>query len=234
MDPDNNVLKLVHENNLDVTSYYVSCQGANPIDKLIKEILLTSSILNQSIHRLVQPGGDCNNNPYLLQALTNINCIHTNATEIQANSICEPIQNDWNDAMEDGLCSKAFNGIFTLWIAVMIAILFLYGVTIFGSILYLYFGPLWGKFEPQEVEWLRLIIMTGTDNEYEYMERIADGEGGSARPLLSNIPWYTYDKSFSYLNRGEEKSSKSTEGFIYLGYDNGNRVQSNLSVYSED
>jgi hypothetical protein len=202
MDPSQNALKLVHSKNTELVSYYASCFGTNPLFPSLHDITVSSLLLNRSITSLID--NECSGNPYLIKALDALQYVGSNISSIKDDVMCEPIQEDYDNVFHDGICYYSFEGIFYIWLSLFSSCFMLFLVLIFGSILYQYFGPLWGKYIPQEVEWLRLLMLTGASSEYDYMTSLpipgsGDKNDMDATPLLSNsIPWQTFDNSLSW------------------------------------
>jgi hypothetical protein len=152
MAPTDNTLSVTPDSALDVATYYGTCNGTNPFDESLTAAYIAVDDLNASITFLVQPGGLCENNPYLLACYPAIDDIYANLTSISADIACEPIQDEWDTVFNKAVCSDYFLAVYLL-VQIIIGIFLTYfPLLIVSSLLYQYFDSLWNTDEGHTLE----------------------------------------------------------------------------------
>jgi hypothetical protein len=147
MAPTDNAISVAPDSALDVATYYGTCNGTNPFDESLTAAYEAVDDLNASITFLVQPGGLCENNAYLLACYPSIDDIYSNLTAISAGIACEPIQDEWDTVFNKAMCLDYFLALYLLVEIIVGIFLTFLPLLIVSSLLYQYFDSLWNTDE---------------------------------------------------------------------------------------
>lgn len=152
MKPTDNAISVTPDSALDVATYYGTCNGTNPFDESITAAYEAVDDLNASITFLVQPGGQCEGNPYLLACYPSIDDIYSNLTVISDDIQCAPIQDEWATVFNKSVCRDYYAAIYTVWNTLIGILITFFPLMIIASLLYQYFGALWTTEEGHVLE----------------------------------------------------------------------------------
>ncbi|CAE7543891.1 unnamed protein product [Symbiodinium microadriaticum] len=143
MDPNGNALHVMQAEEGDAVyltvSYYLECRGANPLSDEIAQSTAATSLLSQEVHTLTDSGGDCEANADLLHVLDSIKVVDVAIDDILALFDCQPVMDQWNNMMHEGVCHDMFDGFYLIWQALYFCACFLLALCIAASLLYQYF-----------------------------------------------------------------------------------------------
>lgn len=140
MDPLTYTGGLLPRDIYNVTSYYLECQGVNPLNADLNDAYKFVSVYYTNINLLLNTPGGCQGNAGLQNSLVDLRTINTTLNAISANIVCPPIQSELSDVLQTGLCTQGFEGIYTIWLGNYITISCLRVATILMSLIYQYFG----------------------------------------------------------------------------------------------
>lgn len=143
MAPTNNAISVSPDSAVDVATYYGTCNGTNPFDESLSSAYDAVNDLNSSITFLVQPGGLCENDPYLLACYPSIDDIYTNLTVISDGIQCQPIQNEWATIFNKSLCRDYYAALYIIFETLVGILVTFFPLLVISSLLYQYFGTLW-------------------------------------------------------------------------------------------
>ncbi len=187
----------------NVTSYYVTCAGSNPMNPSLQ----AAEELVADGERLVTDllGGVCAGNVYLEQALTVFHSIDVVFANITTSIACPPLQAQFQDVLNTGLCEQSFRGLYTIWVGQFVSTACLLAATIFVALLYQYFNPHW------DVKGLGSARNSrsgarNSNNNLLFMEQSPENNGGA--PAGSSPNEYYYSTS-SLHTSGEYASSNN-------------------------
>lgn len=144
MDPIINVQNVVPRDIYNITVYYTTCYGTNPLQPDIDALEQFVAGFDQALDAL---NAACPGNPYIqacFPVMTDINQTLANATTQIA---CPPTQSEFNDVLQTGLCDQAFEGVYYIWIGQYISTSMLLVCTMVASMAYQYFGQYWGDID---------------------------------------------------------------------------------------
>ena len=136
--PTENLLKSIPESIYNVTYYYTTCAGTNPLSpdlRFAQAIIVVSDVAVRAVLKEY-----CPHDTYLLDALSeivNINAIFRNITSLIA---CEPNQQQAQSVLNDGLCNDTFKGIYTIWLGQFVCAAALLFCAILAAFSYPYFN----------------------------------------------------------------------------------------------
>jgi hypothetical protein len=150
--PTDNAISVTPDSALDVATYYGTCNGTNPFDESLTSAYEAVNDLNASITFLVQPGGLCENNPYLLACYPSIDDIYSNLTFISDGIQCQPIQNEWATVFNKSLCRDYYSALYIVFETLIGILITFFPLLIISSLLYQYFGTLWKAEEGHTLE----------------------------------------------------------------------------------
>lgn len=142
MSPFDNLLFLIDsQTTYNITSYYINCQGINPISEPLDSAKEASIALNEYISELLDT--TCQNNQYLIQIQGNATLLNSYVNSIYNVSSCPPIQNQVYSTLADGICDHSFTGFYVLWLWIDITMVCFLGATIIINVINSYFGRYW-------------------------------------------------------------------------------------------
>jgi hypothetical protein len=140
MNPVDNIDGLIPASVYNVTSYYVSCKGTNPLMPYLNSMFSFTNNYYSSIQALMQTDPSCTNNVYLTDSLLQLQNMNSTIINMNYLGYCPPIQDFIENVLQDGLCNWSFHGMYTIWIGQYICTSFVLFVTIVIAYLYQYFG----------------------------------------------------------------------------------------------
>lgn len=144
MAPATYVQGIVPTSITDVTTYYATCVGENPMSSSLDSIVSGVQQEQAYITALLTTGSqDCQNNVWLIDAQSTLNAVLNTVGNITAAIDCPPTQAQLNDVLNNGLCDQSFRGLYTIWVGQYISVTCLFLTTIFVALLYQYFDPHW-------------------------------------------------------------------------------------------
>jgi len=143
MDPTDNALGLVETAYFNMTKYYATCEGTNPIAEPLGEALVSLEVINVTVTSLSSEGAPCENNPYLAACSQSIGYAVGNLTELSSSAQCLPVQEQWEDLFDDAICTEGFHGTYYIWVAQLCTLVVLFAAIVVASIAYQYYGSKW-------------------------------------------------------------------------------------------
>ena len=197
MDPTNYFVSLFPSGtSRDVISYYTTCEGTNPLQYDIGNATIYANELNSSIAYLQSA---CGNNPFVQDAIPDINNIIADVNSLVSQTDCQGIYNVWDEAINQGLCTYLFTGFYAMWITQFVISGSLYLTMCFSSVLYLYFGFFWklplSRWHEESIE-----VVLGTPVDESSISGAGIGTGGTENVLHAprEIEYRTnFDSSFN-------------------------------------
>lgn len=128
----------------NVTSYYATCQGVNPLQSTIDTAQGYVDDIQTGIQAtMVYGGASCENNQYLENALSVVTSIDGVINNVIGELGCSPTQYQVQQVLESGLCQDSYRGIYTIWLTQYVTAALLLVITIIISLIYQYFGRFW-------------------------------------------------------------------------------------------
>jgi hypothetical protein len=143
MAPSSNALGLVEDRYYDIAAFYSSCEGPNPITAPIANAAVSLKLLNASIAMLSAPGGDCEDNAYLLDCSASIEYAYTNLTAVEEIANCAPVEKQWKDVFNDAVCRDGYEGMHITWTTQCVVCALVLVVLVSASLTYPYFTTNW-------------------------------------------------------------------------------------------
>ncbi len=134
MDPVNNALSILPSDVYNVTAYYATCVGTNPLESSINTAEAYVLDMETALDTLLLTP-QCSGNTYLINAQSIINNIQVVIANVTTETSCEPTYNQLVDVLETGLCEQSFQGIFTIWIGQYLTTSLMLVTTILGIFL---------------------------------------------------------------------------------------------------
>lgn len=215
MSPTENLLQTVPRDVYNMTRYYSTCTGTNPIDSSLSsaESLVTQT--QTAITTILD--NYCHNNTYLIDSLQHITVIDQVFSNITDLSSCSPNQEQLDSVLQDGLCTDTFKGIYVVWLAQFVCAAGILVCTVVVSIAYQYFptntanrnaaaAHLQTTFRPSEDEMLEFSNSSlheerdAADIYYAntYPSNYASDDIPTAIPVTATAPPMRYDSSHSF------------------------------------
>eukprot|EP00600_Ochromonadales_sp_CCMP1393_P007272 CAMPEP_0174973234 /NCGR_PEP_ID=MMETSP0004_2-20121128/11113_1 /TAXON_ID=420556 /ORGANISM="Ochromonas sp., Strain CCMP1393" /LENGTH=272 /DNA_ID=CAMNT_0016223629 /DNA_START=531 /DNA_END=1349 /DNA_ORIENTATION=+ len=227
MNPVENLLQIVPDQVYNVSKYYTTCAGGNPLQPPLTsaEDLISSG--EQAINTILATS--CPNDPYLQDALleiAHINQLFANITTLIA---CPPNQEEILDVVNDAVCSDGIKGVYTIWLGKYVC-----GAALFmGSIVVAMAYPKFQKVEisdPVEGVGTSTGILRRSSQNSRSNASLETSASSSAAMAASAPP-------MPYMDHGT--SSSSTTGGTRISStsrtrSNNNNNQNNPSSYSEN
>jgi hypothetical protein len=152
MEPLTNTAMVLPRDIYNVTSYYLECQGQNPLSFYLTDAYAFVNGYNETITTLLLTPGGCKGNPGLQASISELAVMNNTLNDISAEIACPPIQSQLSDVLETGLCTQFFQGIYTIWLGMYITISCLFVASIMVSLIYQYFGEFWGDIRMTSVD----------------------------------------------------------------------------------
>mmetsp|Transcript_128658 Transcript_128658/g.251980 ORF Transcript_128658/g.251980 Transcript_128658/m.251980 type:complete len:490 (-) Transcript_128658:340-1809(-) len=118
MEPTENLLMIAPDSIYNVTSYYLTCNGENPVDDPLssaEELVDNAQTAIQVILSTTCPGDQ-----YLIHALNETYTIQSVFNNITALTSCPPTKDEAQQLLNDGLCDDFFKGIYTIWLGMFV------------------------------------------------------------------------------------------------------------------
>ena len=161
MDPIPNTINLVPRDVYNVTSYYTTCQGVNPLQSTIDTANSYVDDMRYGIEQVMTVPG-CENNQYLEDSLLVVDDIEGVINDVNAQIICNPTQYQVQQVLESGLCQDSFRGIYTIWLTQYVSAALLLVTTIVISLIYQYFGRYWSDINNED-ESPEIVVHSGIE-----------------------------------------------------------------------
>ena len=115
MSPTENLLQITPSSVYNVTQYYTTCAGTNPMSADLvaaEDLIRQGEVAVRIVLRQYCPG-----DPYLEDALTQISRINNIFGNITTLIACEPNQEQLQSVLNDGFCGDVFKGVYTIWVS---------------------------------------------------------------------------------------------------------------------
>lgn len=146
MDPVSYVPPLVPTDIRNITTYYTTCTGVNPVQSIVSQAETFVGEYEIAI-KAVQLQPNCAGNSYLTDALSVLRKVDVTLVNITTELACPPTQSQLVNLLENGLCDKVFKGVYTIWIGQYFSTGSLLFTTIVIALIYQYFGSYWDQRE---------------------------------------------------------------------------------------
>jgi hypothetical protein len=114
MEPTDNLLMIAPDSVYNVTAYYTTCTGTNPLADPLHSAAELTAQAKLAVQAIL--ASTCPNDPYLLDSLSVIDDIDNTFLDISGLIACPPNQDQMLDVLNDGLCGDVFKGIYTIWL----------------------------------------------------------------------------------------------------------------------
>eukprot|EP00981_Chlorochromonas_danica_P010259 scaffold3058_cov165-Ochromonas_danica.AAC.50 len=144
MSPVLYVQNLVPRSIFDVTAYYTTCEGSNPLDSSLDDLQTFSTNFQIGLDAV---NTACPDNSYVEACFPIMDEINVVLNTAVGQSACPPTQSEINDVLETGICEQGFRGIYSIWLGQYLTASFLLVSTILATLLYQYFGCHWDDAE---------------------------------------------------------------------------------------
>jgi hypothetical protein len=141
MNPLTYVPTLVPSDVYNVTAYYTTCQGTNPIDSTVTTAVQYTNEYTLAVQTVLATS--CPGDVYLENALHVLNEVSYTLTNITSELVCPPTQQQISNLFETGICTKIFRGFFLIWIGQYLSTAFLLCTTLVIAFIYQFFGSRW-------------------------------------------------------------------------------------------
>lgn len=172
MDPVEYALPLAPSDIYNLTSYYATCTGVNPLASIVSE---SETFLNTYQQAVQGAMASCPGNTYLGDALITIQKAEYVLTNITTEISCPPTQSQILDLLQTNVCDQTFRGFYVIWIGQYLSSGLLLLTTIIIAIIYQFFGAYWNSRDESSLQ-------------IDYTEDI-DDSGATAVPItLINNP----------------------------------------------
>lgn len=140
MSPVLYVQNLVPRSIFDVTAYYTTCEGSNPLDPSLDDLQTFSTQFQAGLDAVYAA---CPFNTYVEACFPIMDDINVVLNTAVGQSSCPPTQSEINEVLEHGICEQGFRGIYSIWLGQYLTASFLLVSTILASLVYQYFGYHW-------------------------------------------------------------------------------------------
>ena len=98
-------------------SYYFTCAGVNPLSAYLNTAEGTITSLQSTVVNIYLPSTGCSTViSQLTASLIEMAAIQSTFQALNASIACAPINNQFTQGIEDGICSSFFNGGYIFWI----------------------------------------------------------------------------------------------------------------------
>lgn len=186
MSPVDFVPQVVPRNIYNVTSYYTTCEGVNPLSSTINEAYSLVDDLNSYLTAL---SVSCPGNPYIADSQEVVNNITAIISNINIEIECPPIESQITNVLNNGVCDHTFSGIYSIWLGQYISTSCLFMCTIIVTFLYQYYGQFWNDLHTPQTNVQDQILFIDNDsniqatpNEFYYSTSVIHAE-----PTNSNM-----------------------------------------------
>ena len=243
----NTMLVLPPGTSQNITSFYLTCTGANPTQEYIDASYSAISSMNSTINYLLD------NNVCPL-AINELNYVQQNLTisyqilnDITFLSSCPPIQSELSSFLENTTCYQLFVGMYIVWICQYVISGTTFLVLITASIIYHYFGRYWNM-KQEDLDLLTNDLEVGLVPSGHHPSSLYGAQSTPSYPTNSNNT-YVANNTISYnapvyaMPVTEEaavnpmQTVKYSEGMGNNGMEEGNQVTNpmlNTEVLVED
>lgn len=134
-----------------MVAYYVKCTGASPFDASITTV---QTQIDQMIADMGTNSAKCTGTgapsswttTYFDKSQAALTGLSAQFTSLKGSTSCglgNNINMVWNEAMNQGICTNFFNGLFKIWVSQYVVSGALFFTVICASVLYQYFGTAW-------------------------------------------------------------------------------------------
>ena len=114
MEPTENLLTLAPDSVYDVTSYYSTCAGENPLQPSLESAQQLVLESEAAVQMLLD--STCANDQYLLDSLVYFQDVEDVLASMQRLLACPPTQKQFQLVLNEGLCDDSFTGIYIIWL----------------------------------------------------------------------------------------------------------------------
>ena len=203
MNPLSNTYGLIPSDIYNITSYYIQCEGSNPLYPPLNELFGFTNQYFVDIQQLYQSSPDCNGNMYLQKSLQELQIMNSTIHNLNWLGYCPPLQSQVSDVLENGLCDLTFQGIYVVWIGQYVTTAFVFGVIVIIAYLYQYFG-----------DDILLDAMLQGDNDDVDGEEVDEeaGKGGEGGVDGNNNDDGVEKKDEAIVYNSDTKNGKEKEG----------------------
>eukprot|EP01041_Mallomonas_annulata_P000596 gene596-1152_t len=142
-DPNYFVQNVIPSDNLkNVTSYFSTCKGVNPLQNFINTAETSALQMNSSISLLLYTSGSpCAGDSYLISMQQTSLDIFDTINDVSNNLLCKDLKAIWDTFIESGICNNIYMGFFSIWTTQLVTSFLLFLLIIMASISYQYFDP---------------------------------------------------------------------------------------------
>lgn len=114
MEPTDNLLMIAPDTVYNVTAYYTTCTGTNPLEEPLQSAAGLTAQAKLAVQAIL--ASTCPNDAYLLDSLVVIDNIDNTFVHISSLISCPPNQDEVLSVLNDGLCGDVFKGVYTIWL----------------------------------------------------------------------------------------------------------------------
>ena len=126
----------------DLAVYYSTCVGNSSLTIELSNARIDANSLNSSIASLLalpdDPGSNCPGDANVLKMQETLDDIYQQLDVGDMLVDCEPIQDQWFQALNQGLCKQFYEGVFSIWISQLLTSFFLFLLLVTATITYQY------------------------------------------------------------------------------------------------
>jgi hypothetical protein len=129
-------------------AYYTTCTGQNPLDPSLNSAQELVDEATAGINFLLT--GVCAGNQALIdsqQEIKEIDYVFNNITMLLD---CPPVQSEFQDVLNTGLCDQFYRGFWSIWISQNLTTTFVLVCTLIVCITYEYFGKYWNTKDTED------------------------------------------------------------------------------------
>jgi hypothetical protein len=139
MEPVHNLLMITPDSSYDVTAYYTTCAGTNPLDQPLTEAQQQVTDAQTATQAVLD--NFCPGDQYLTDALVEMNQIQLIFGNMTSLLACQPTQDEALNVLHDGLCGDVFKGMWVIWLGMFVCGACLLIASIATALAYPYFAP---------------------------------------------------------------------------------------------
>ena len=143
MAPTDNAISISPNDVRDISTYYGTCNGTNPLYDPISSAFVAVNSLSVTVNTLTEPGGNCEGNEYLLSTYPYITNMYNNISFIEDSTDCPPLQHQWANIFNDGFCDHTIIALYVLFVTVCSVMVTLYALMVISSMISQYFDDYW-------------------------------------------------------------------------------------------
>ena len=141
--PMDNIYKATLPNEVkNITMYYSTCSGTNILNSYLMKAKQNAILMNNSINSLLyNPSSTCKNDHSLQMISIDLQSVFQTFISIDNDIACSPINHQWWEFIETGLCKNLYYGFSALWISQITTSILLFILIVASSVSYQYFDP---------------------------------------------------------------------------------------------